>query len=125
MVDVQRNEWVLRGQFLGGHHSFGPAHVSGGVEDLALQVIIIDSIKIEQAEGAHSRGGQVLQYRTAQAATAHDQHPGGFELLLAGHANFRQQQVATVARGFGGRKRRGAHRARAVRVASQSFHTGS
>ena len=95
--------------------------------NLALQVAVVHGVEIKQLQRAHAGGSQVLQHRAAQPAAAHHQHAGRFQLLLADCAHFGQPQVAAVAGGFGRRQRDvgGVHRARAVRVTSQSFHTGS
>ena len=91
LVRFQRNERVLGAQLFGGHQGFGAAHVGGGVQHLALQVTGIHHVEIEQAQGAHAGGGQVLQHRAAQPAAAHHQHAGRFQLVLAGRADFGQQ----------------------------------
>ena len=101
---VQRDERILGAQLLGGYFGFGAAHIGGGVEHLPLEVALVHGIEIEQAQGAHAGGGQVLQHRAAQAAAAHYQHAGGLQALLARQADFGQQQVPAVAVGFGGGK---------------------
>ena len=108
-MGLQADEGVLGGQLLGGHFGLGAAHVGGSVEHLPLQVAGIHGIEIEQAQGAHAGGGQVLQHRAAQPAAAYYQHAGSFQPELAGQADFGQQQVAAVAGGFGGGQGFGVH----------------
>ena len=72
----------------------------GGVDDLALQVAGVDDVEVDEAEGADAGGGEVEGERRAESAGAHAEDFGGFELLLALHAHFGQDEVARVAREF-------------------------
>ncbi len=82
--------------FLGGVELLA-ANVFGGVDDLALQVARIDHIEIDKAERADAGRGQVERKRRTEPAGAHAKDARGLELLLALHADFRQDEVARVA----------------------------
>ncbi len=69
----------------------------GGVNDLALQVAGIDGVEVDEADRPHSSCGQIHCKRSAQAAGADAQYLGGFQLLLAFHADLGQYQVPGVA----------------------------
>ena len=100
---------------LGGRIELLAAHVRGGVDHLPLQVGEVDHVEIHQADAADAGRGQVQAERRAQAAGAHQQHLGLFQLLLAFHAHFGNDQVPAVAqdlvvgeRGLAGQARRAA-----------------
>src|ERR1035437_679998 len=97
-----------------GVHLFGggiellATHVPGGVNHLALEVGEVHHVEIDDADAPDARGREVQAERRAQAAGAHQQDFGRFELLLALDADFRDDQVAAVAEDFVFRERRGA-----------------
>ena len=82
---------------LGGRIELLAAHVLGAVDHLALQVGEVDHVEIDQADAADAGRGQVQPERRAQAAGAHQQHLGRFQLQLALHAHFGHDQVPAVA----------------------------
>ena len=88
---------VQRRDALGRHLDLGPAHVGGAVEDLALQVGGVDHVEVDDSQGSHPGGGQVLGQWAAQPAGAHQQHPGLQQRLLPLDADLGQGQVALVA----------------------------
>src|SRR5581483_6517097 len=73
------------------------ANVSGGVDDLALEVGEVHDVEVHHAQGAHASRGQVEGQRGAQASGADAQHLGGLELELALHADLGHDEVARVA----------------------------
>ena len=82
---------------LRGGIDFVAAYILGRVDHLALQVGEIHHVEIHQADAPDAGGGQVQAERRAQAARAHQQDLGGFELLLPLDPHFRDDQVAAIA----------------------------
>jgi hypothetical protein len=70
------------------------------MDHLAVQVGLVHHVEVDQAQPAHARGGEVKGQGRAQAARADEQHRGSLQLLLAGHAHFRHDQVPRVAQDF-------------------------
>ena len=68
-----------------------------GVDDLALQIRFVDDVEVDQAEGADAGGGEVEGEGSAEAAGADAEDLRRLELLLAFHADLREDQVARVA----------------------------
>ena len=81
-VHLKAHQRVLGCQLLVGGGHLGPAHVAGRIQPLPLQVAFVHGIGVEQTQGAHAGGGQVLQHRAAQPAAVHDQHGSLPQLLL-------------------------------------------
>ena len=76
---------------------FGTPHIGSAMDDLPLQIGEIDFIEIEHAEFADAGGCQIHRDRRTQPAGADAKDAGGTNLLLAGHADFRQDAVSGVA----------------------------
>src|SRR5579862_7344893 len=87
-------------QLFGSRIEFFAPYVSGGVNDLALQVGVIDDIEIDEAEGADAGGAEIQGKRRAEATGADAEYSRGFELLLALHANLGHDQMPGVAQDF-------------------------
>ena len=94
--DVQRR--IERDELLRGGVELFAADVFGRVDDLALQIAGVHDVEIDQTQGADAGRGQIESQRRAQTAGAHAEHARGFQLALAFHAHFGQDQVARVAR---------------------------
>ena len=92
---------VQRREARAGGAGLGLADLRGLEQHLALQVGDVDAVAVEQAERADAGRGEVECGRGAEAPGAHHQHARAREFLLAGGTEFREQQVATVAREFG------------------------
>src|SRR5918999_3840382 len=67
------------------------------MDDLALQVGLVDSVELDDAQGADSGRGEIEQGGTAQTAGANDQHPGVLQPLLSLHADVGNDEVPAVA----------------------------
>ena len=91
---VERVELLLRGVDLLA------SNILGRVNDLALQIAGVDHVKVDEAQSANSRCGQVESQRRAEAACADAKDFGGLEALLALHADLGQDQMAGVASEF-------------------------
>ena len=76
------------------------ADVVGGKNHLPLQIRQRHLVVVDHAERADAGGGEIKQHRRAEPAGADDQHPRGFQLLLAGAADLAQHDVARVALQF-------------------------
>jgi hypothetical protein len=70
------------------------------MENLALQVGVIDHVKINDPERAHARGGKIKRKRRAQSAGADAEHARRLQFLLPIHANLRHDQMPRVAQDF-------------------------
>ena len=88
-----------RDGFLGGFR-LGPAHVGVGVENLPLQIGIIHGVEIHDADLADARRGEIHGDGRAEPARADAQDAGGFDLLLPGQTDFRQDQMPRVTADF-------------------------
>src|SRR5215475_5140382 len=66
------------------------------MDDLALQVRLVDDVEVDDAERADASGGEVEQRRGAEPARSHHQHLGGFQPLLPGGCDFRDDQMPAV-----------------------------
>lgn len=98
---------IRRAQAAGGGDDLEFADGGVVVEELALEVVGFDAVKVGDAERADAGGREVEGGGTAEAAGADDEDAGGREFLLAGDAELIEQDVPAVAREFGGGKRRG------------------
>ncbi len=94
------NSGIQRKHGLPGGLHLEPAHVSGPVDYLSLEVGQVHPVEIDHAEPSHTRRGEVLQHRGAQASRAHHQHAGIAQAPLSFHADLGQQEVARVAQQF-------------------------
>lgn len=94
---VDRDFGVERAEPTGGGIDFEPADGGGVVEELALEVVPFHAVRIDEADGADAGGGKVEGDGAAEAPGADNQHARGTEAFLAGHADFAEQQVPTVA----------------------------
>ena len=72
----------------------GTADVVNVVQHLPLQVGQVHHVAVNDAQGAHTGGGQVEGGGRAEAAGAHDDHPGVEQLALALAAHLGQDDVA-------------------------------
>ena len=68
-------------------------YITGTVNDLALEVRIINHIKINDANLANTGGCQIHGDRRPQPACTNAQHTGALQFLLPCHAHLRQNQV--------------------------------
>jgi hypothetical protein len=67
------------------------------VDDLPLQVRLVDSVEVDDAERADSGRGQVHQRGRAETAGPDTEHPGILQPLLPLDPDIRDDQVARVA----------------------------
>src|SRR5262245_2040395 len=67
------------------------------MEDLALQVCLVDDVRVDDAEGADACGGEVERGGRAEPARPDQEDPGLQQLQLAFLADLGDQQVAAVA----------------------------
>jgi hypothetical protein len=70
------------------------------VENLPLQIGIIHGVEIHDADLADARGGEIHGDGRAESARADAQDAGGFDLLLPGQTDFRQDQMPRVTADF-------------------------
>ena len=75
------------------------------VDDLALQVRLVDDVRVDDAEPADARRREVERRRRAEAARADQQHAAVEQLQLSFLTDLRNQDVARVARAPLGRER--------------------
>ena len=68
------------------------------VDDLALQVGLVDDVEVDETDGPDAGGGEIEGERCSEAAGSNAENLCGFELLLAFHADLREDEVARVAR---------------------------
>ena len=61
---------VQRGEPLARHVDLRAPDVGGAVEDLALEVREVDHVRVDEAERADARGGEVLRRGAAEPAGA-------------------------------------------------------
>ena len=88
------------GEGFGSTFSLEPADARCGVRDLALEVREAHHVIVDDADGADAGGGEIEQRGRAKAAGADDQNFRGLELLLAGAAHFRDDDVPGVTLDF-------------------------
>ena len=74
------------------------------MDDLALEVGLVDDVRVDDAERADSGGGEVERRGRAEPARADEQDACVEEALLALLADLRDQQVPAVARALLGRE---------------------
>src|SRR5207302_7207955 len=74
------------------------------MQDLALKVTEIDDVKIDEADAANARGGQIEAQRRTETPGPNEKNAGRLEFLLPVHADFRHDEVAAVAGDFLGGK---------------------
>src|SRR5262249_61278394 len=67
------------------------------MEDVALQVCLVDDVRVDDAEGADACGGEVERGGGAEPARPDQEGPGLQQLQLAFLADPGDQQVAAVA----------------------------
>ena len=67
------------------------------VEDLALEVGVVDHVHVDDADRAHTGGGQVERGGRTETTGAEQQDLGAEQLLLALLADLGEEQVAAVA----------------------------
>jgi hypothetical protein len=82
--------------FAGGVQ-LGPAHVRGGVEDLALDVGEVHDVEIDNAECADAGRRQVERQGRTQTARADAQHARLLQLLLPLQGHLGHDEVTAVA----------------------------
>ena len=76
------------------------ADIRFAVQDLALKVGQRDHVVVGDADGPDARGGQILDQRRAEAASADDEDPSALELELAGSADIAQDDMPGVSFDF-------------------------
>ena len=83
----------------------GSANLVDAKQDLTLEVVVLDHVKVNDADVAHARSGEVHQHGAAQSAGPDDQHMGLLELALSLEVEFGDDEVPAVAfkLGFGER----------------------
>ena len=98
-VGVERLDRALRREHL------GLAERVGRVDDLALQVRVVDDVRVDDPERADTGRREVERRGRAEPAGADQQHAAAEQPLLAGLADLGDQQVARVAAALVGRER--------------------
>ncbi len=88
---------VELGDFFGRRNDFRPPDVARKVEDLPLKVAEIDHVEIDHPDRPDPRRREVVGQRRTQTAGADQQDLGGLDLLLAGDADLRENQMPAVA----------------------------
>ena len=68
------------------------------MDDLALEVRLVDDVRVDDPEPADTGRGEVQRRGRAEAAGADQQHLGVEQLQLPCFADLGDQQVAAVAR---------------------------
>lgn len=94
---VDRDFRVERAESSGRGIDFDVADRSGVVEELALEIVQFDAVRIDETEGADTGGGEIKGDRAAETARADNQHARGAETLLSGYADFAEQEMPAVA----------------------------
>ena len=97
LMDPHVDIGIVRLECLVCGFRLGPANVVVLVQNLALEVGHIHRVKIDDADCAHARKGQIDGYGRAKPARADDQHLGVEHLALSGAANLRHNDVPAVA----------------------------
>ena len=64
------------------------------MQDLPLQVRLVDDVEVHDADRADARGREVERGRRAEAARAHEEHPGALQLALPRDADVGEDEVA-------------------------------
>jgi hypothetical protein len=67
---------------------------------LALQIRHVDAIVVDDTERADPGCREVLQHRRAETARADRKNAGGAQFLLAGEADFGDQEMPAIAPQF-------------------------
>src|SRR5919108_4826436 len=98
-VRVERLEGALRREDL------RVAQAVGRVDDLALQVRLVDHVRVDDAERADAGCGEIERGGGAETAGADEEHPCVEETLLTLFADLGNQQVPAVARSLLRRER--------------------
>jgi hypothetical protein len=80
--------------------NFRMTDVGRAVNDLPLQVRQADMVIIDNADGADSGSGQILDQRRTEAAGPNHQDTCLFQPCLAGATDFRQNQMAGITLDF-------------------------
>ena len=96
-MEVHGDERVDLGDGVACALRLRPADVVLAVDDLALQIGLLDSIELDDAQGADTGRSQIQQRRGTQSAGADHQHPGILEPQLRLGAEVRDDQVPAVA----------------------------
>ena len=91
-VRVERLDGALRGEHL------RLAEAVGRVDDLALQVGLVDDVRVHDPERADARGREVERGRRAESARADEEDARVEDALLAVLADLGDEQVPAVAR---------------------------
>ncbi len=99
-VGVELCERLLRGVDL------ALADAVDVVQDLALQVRRVDDVHVDDAERSYPGSGEVQRGRRSEPTGAEEEHLALEQLLLAGLADFGQQDVTAVPVALLGRRAR-------------------
>ena len=102
-VGVERQQPLARGKGL------GLAQLGRAEQHLSLQVREVHVVKVRQPQPADAGGSQIERCRGPEAARADHEHRGRLQTSLARSADFRQREVAGIARLIGGGQGRGEH----------------
>lgn len=86
---------MLRGNF--GNFNFRLPDILFAKQNLPLQIRKRHDIIIHDGQRANSRRRQILNRRTANPASSHDQHMGIKNLLLPRPANIPEHNMASIA----------------------------
>ena len=88
---------IERRELLRGGVELFAANVVCGVNDLALQIAGVHHVEVDEPEGADAGRGEIEREGRAEPAGADAENARGFQLALALHAHFRQDEVARIA----------------------------
>ncbi len=106
-VLIDLNVGIQSAKARGSCFDFWPADVRRAEKNLALQVGQIDLVEVDEANAAHTGGGEIQAERRAQPSRADTKNFSPLELELPIHADFGHDQMAAVAEYFFVRKGRG------------------
>ncbi len=101
-VDAYRNRLDLdlgvdRVRALPRRQRFELADIALCEHHLALQVGEVDAVVVDDAERSDTGGGEILQHRRAEPARSDHEHARGAQFLLAGEADFGNQEMPAIA----------------------------
>ena len=74
-----------------------PADALGVVDDLAVEIVEADAVRVDDPDFANAGSGEIKHERRAEPAGSDDENAGGFQLLLALAADLLQHQLPLVA----------------------------
>ena len=81
-----------------GRLDLGPTDPTGAMDHLALQVAVVNDVKIDDAEASHPSCRQIQQQGGTQTTGTDTQHRSSLQPLLALHPHLREDQVPCKSR---------------------------